>query len=183
MDDMFSPSVLRHFEIRAEIEAQSDRAAALVAAAYLEERLREAIRALFTDAVVQVKESGQTVESRLFEGTGPLATFSAKISIALALGLVGPESLRELHLIRKIRNEFAHNAEPLGFGDSPVSDWCRELHFPEWCLRAGQDTPPTAPRDRFLHSVQLLWNFLWTEMSKKQLIGTYRIQPAPTTLI
>jgi DNA-binding MltR family transcriptional regulator len=45
----------------------------------------------------------------VFSGNGPLATFSAKISVCSALGLVGGQDVRhDLTLLRKIRNDFAH---------------------------------------------------------------------------
>ena len=178
----FPPEAIRHFQILDEIERQTDRGAALVATAYLDERLRDALRAMCTDDVQSVKDGSDTVESRLFDGTGPFATLSAKINAAFALGFVGPISLRELHLIRKIRNHFAHSSSPGGFDASPVADWCRELRLPEWCLDFGDTEPPSEPRQRFLRSVDLLWSFLFTEMVKKDLVGVRRVPPSPDTL-
>lgn len=42
-------------------------------------------------------------------GTPPLGTFSSKISLCRALHLISEEEYALLHVIRKIRNEFAHN--------------------------------------------------------------------------
>lgn len=173
----------RHFAIQEEIASQSDRGAALVAAAYVEERLRAAIRALCTDTIADAKDGGDTVEARLFEGNGAVATFSAKINVGFAMGFFGPVTLRDLHLVRKIRNHFAHEVSSVSFADAPVSDWCRELRLPDWCRPSIDEASPTEPRPRFMCTVRLLHNFLFTEMVKRDLIGDKRSQPSPQVLI
>ncbi len=50
----------------------------------------------------------KTKKEDLFSGYGPLASFSAKIAIAFALKLIDEQTEKDLTLIRKIRNEFAH---------------------------------------------------------------------------
>ena len=44
----------------------------------------------------------------LFDGDSPLSTFSAKINLAFRLGLIDAQFAKVLHIIRKIRNDFAH---------------------------------------------------------------------------
>ena len=70
--------VIRHFGIQAEIENQGDRGAAIIATSYLDERLREALRAAFSDGIEEAKEGSETVEARLFEGTGPVQRSAAR---------------------------------------------------------------------------------------------------------
>ena len=53
------------------------------------------------------------LEPRLFEGYGPLGSFSAKIDVAFALGFITADESRTLHAIRKIRNTFAHSFDAL----------------------------------------------------------------------
>jgi hypothetical protein len=64
----------------------------------------------------------------LFEGYGPLATFSARIDLAYGLGYIAPLQRRDLHLIRKIRNIFAHRTGEVTFDDDDISSRCLELH-------------------------------------------------------
>ena len=45
------------------------------------------------------------------------------------LGLIGKKAYRDLHLIRKIRNEFGHTATPLTFQDQKVRNRCNELYY------------------------------------------------------
>jgi hypothetical protein len=54
-------------------------------------------------------------EGRMFKGYGPLNTFAARIDLGLLLGIYPKEFWVRLHLIRKIRNEFAHNMQPTTF--------------------------------------------------------------------
>jgi hypothetical protein len=61
-----------------EIEKQTDRAAALIATSYLEDRLVEAIKAR------TVRD--QNVEKDMFRNSGPLGSFSAKIDLGFMLG-------------------------------------------------------------------------------------------------
>jgi DNA-binding MltR family transcriptional regulator len=46
--------------------------------------------------------------AKLFEGFGPLSTFSAKIEFAFALGLLPRHVHTDLRTIKKVRNLFAH---------------------------------------------------------------------------
>lgn len=45
---------------------------------------------------------------RIFDGYGPLSTFSAKIDVAFALDLIDADVHRDLRTIKDIRNCFAH---------------------------------------------------------------------------
>ena len=94
-------------EIIQEIEAQTDRAAALIAAAYLEERLRAALDARTCRYA--------NVENEFYRSSGPLGSFSARIDLALLLGIIEPQVHKFLHTIKDIRNAFAHQAEPRDF--------------------------------------------------------------------
>jgi len=50
------------------------------------------------------------LKPKLFEGYGPLGSFSAKIDIAYALGFITALESRTLHAVRGIRNTFAHSS-------------------------------------------------------------------------
>ncbi len=89
-----------------------------MSAAYLSEELRILLEKMFID-------SPQTVKA-LFESAGPLATFSSRIDLAFVTGLLSKESHRLLHLVRKIRNDFAHQHRDMSFGDEAITARCRE---------------------------------------------------------
>lgn len=63
----------------------------------------------------------------LFDGDSPLSTFSAKINLCYRLGIIDSQFAKALHLIRKIRNDFAHETSNAKMGSSPHSDRIREL--------------------------------------------------------
>src|SRR5206468_5368147 len=87
-------------DFRFSLSNETDRGAALVCAAFLEEDLKALLERYFTDV--------PKVVSRLLDQSGPLATFSAKIDLSFVSGLISEEMYRALHLLRRIRNSFAH---------------------------------------------------------------------------
>lgn len=108
-------------EFRRALTPETDRGCALMAAAYLDEQLGRLLRAAFVEDV--------KVLDALLESIGPLATFSSRIDLCYALGLLPPLVRRDVHLIRKIRNEFAHAASPLTFEHARMAARCSELHY------------------------------------------------------
>ncbi|AIK68518.1 putative transcriptional regulator [Mesorhizobium phage vB_MloP_Lo5R7ANS] len=68
---------------------------------------------------------------RLFSGFGPLATFSSRIHIAEALGLIEKPLAKELHKLRAIRNLFAHSSRSLHFEDEEVAELLAKLSSPQ----------------------------------------------------
>lgn len=106
-------------EFRSTLTEETDRGCALMAAAYLDHELGDMIRA----NLVQDKK----VLTAVFENNGPTSTFSAKIDLAYLFGLLSSDARHDLHLLRKIRNDFAHNPAKIGFSDSPICDRCLEL--------------------------------------------------------
>jgi DNA-binding MltR family transcriptional regulator len=108
------------FEFRQSLTNETDRGCALMAASYLEAELEKLLRKFLVD--------NDKIKDELFGHSHPLGSFSAKIDIAYLLGLIGPKIQRDLHLIRKIRNDFGHVAAPISFTDQAMSSRCRELH-------------------------------------------------------
>jgi hypothetical protein len=101
-----------------EIERQTDRGAALVASAFIENRLRIAI---------EMRLDPKARQSPLFRVNGALSSFSAKIDMGHALHLY-PKTVRDLlNEIRDIRNKFAHRQEPLKFDTEIVRNQCIKL--------------------------------------------------------
>lgn len=102
------------------ISKETDRGAAIVCAALIEDGLRESLLARFVQRADK--------EDELLNGSNaPLSSFSAKIDIAYRVGLIGMEIRSSLHLIRKVRNEFAHNSGDISFESESIHDRIREL--------------------------------------------------------
>ena len=95
-----------------QLAAESDRGAALVGCSVLEESLEQLLRSRMSGAADTKHIDG------LFSGYGPLATFAAKSSLCYALGFIDEAVFRDLEIIRRIRNRFAHDHASSEFFDS-----------------------------------------------------------------
>src|SRR5215211_7652703 len=84
-----------------EIPRQRDRGAGLIATSILEDHLMAAIKARL--------EQNDDIQNKVFKGYGPLASLHAKIDIGFLLGLYPLDIHAQLHEIRELRNDFAHN--------------------------------------------------------------------------
>jgi len=69
-----------------------------------------------------------TSQDTLFDGpSATLATFGARIDFAHRLGLLSAQSSRDLHLIRRMRNDQAHSVEGRTFDDPGLKDQVTQL--------------------------------------------------------
>ncbi len=141
-----------HREIFEELESQTDRGAAIIGASLLESRIEEAIRGRLLDDKITVV---------LFEASGALGSFSAKIDLAYSLGIYGEKTYRELNIIRKIRNDFAHFVKPLDFNSQDMANRCRELWFPKVVEINKQPLEPKEARAQYLRSINILNSLIW----------------------
>jgi DNA-binding MltR family transcriptional regulator len=71
-------------------------------------------------------------EKQIFEGRGPLNDLSSKIILGFAFNLYGPNTKKDIDLIRTLRNEFAHSRRHFGFSTPVVSEFCQHLQSPDW---------------------------------------------------
>ncbi|MDI4639166.1 MULTISPECIES: MltR family transcriptional regulator [Halomonadaceae] len=110
-------------EMLAETKGEGDRGCALILAANLDNRLRELLIAHFVSMPCKQQKA-------LFEGTGPLSTFSSRISVSYACGLLAEDEAHDLQLIRKIRNLFAHEEHGWSFVTPSISNRCDSLKMP-----------------------------------------------------
>jgi hypothetical protein len=101
------------------IERLEDRAAAILAAAFLEDRLTSAIKArLAADTKAQ---------NKFFKYPGPVSTFAAKIDLAYLMNILDAGTRTGLHAIRDIRNKFAHELDDITFETPDVERLCNKL--------------------------------------------------------
>jgi hypothetical protein len=103
-----------------EFSKESDRAAVILTAALFDASLESILR----NYLLPISNNND----ELFDGSNaPLSNFSAKIHIAYRLGLISLKFSRDLNLVRKIRNEFAHNVHNCSFGQASVVDRVSQL--------------------------------------------------------
>jgi mannitol operon repressor len=119
-----------------------ERATALVLAESINDQLAELLR----DHLV-APSAGD-----LLDGDKPLSTFSARIDVCHACGLISDEDRRQMHIIRRVRNEFAHfsmvKGREISFETESVRSRCFELTEKPAVVSGPLDW--ALPRDRFL---------------------------------
>jgi hypothetical protein len=130
-----------------EMDVADDRAAAVVAAGFLENNLAMAILSRFRELEpAQQKELCDTERSAL-------GTFAAKIQVGFALQLFGARVQSDLNAIRRIRNNFAHHLDVRSFDHAEVRTDCDNLFCPTYLAWASTKKPEvTRRRDRFLNT-------------------------------
>ncbi|HEX3664784.1 MAG TPA: hypothetical protein VHU23_06105 [Rhizomicrobium sp.] len=132
----------------------AERATAVVGAQFLDVALQRAISTYFKTGF-----NGKEI----FDGPGsPLGSFSAKIALAAALGIIDPSEREDLDTIRIIRNAFAHSVTHVGWNDKEVSDLCETLHGYEPLTSSPDRMLTYGPRKLFLAVVSMLYFKLWT---------------------
>lgn len=103
-----------------EFERESDRASVILAAALLDSALEILLKARLVPSA--------TANDSLMDGAyAPVSNYSARIDLAYRMGLISAKFARDLHLVRKIRNNFAHNISGASFEDSGVRSRVQEL--------------------------------------------------------
>jgi DNA-binding MltR family transcriptional regulator len=103
-----------------EFKGESDRACVILAASLLD----NALLALLQSKLAPCAGSNDA----LFDGANaPLSTFSSRIDASYRLGLISARFCRDLHLVRRIRNEFAHNVTGCSFDESAIRDRVQAL--------------------------------------------------------
>jgi len=132
-----------------EFQKETDRGAALVGAALIDTRIDRILRGHFV--------SKRIADELLSGGNAPIGTFSARMKLAYSLGLITRLEFHECDLIRKIRNEFAHEVHGLSFQTQKISDLAARLqaNTPDRKRFDGNS------RQLFINSVILLSMSLW----------------------
>lgn len=107
-----------------EMNNQTDRGVAIIGVAWVEEELQAAIESFL--------EKDKKAWGRLFGRSGALSTLSAKIDLAHLLGMCSKAITSDLHILREIRNEFAHivtakDLSGLTFKSTHIADRCLAL--------------------------------------------------------
>lgn len=118
-----SESIKKYEEVikfRNSLNDETDRGCALMSASYIDVQLNILLQTTFVD--------NPKIYQRISNPFGPLGSFSARIDLAYLIGKIGKKVHDDLHLIRKIRNEFGHSSKPLTFTNNSISDRCRGLY-------------------------------------------------------
>jgi DNA-binding MltR family transcriptional regulator len=157
-------------EIKKIIDSLSDKDdlhIAIIAVSIVEAHLQKLI-------VSRLHRADADFINRLFDNRGPLSDFNSKILVAEAFGLLTRPLAEELHVLRAIRNTFAHAKMPLSFDLEPVESEIRKLKL--LTSIGGGKIPgpirgslaaPLAPQSAFLLVVSILLIII-DEITKKK---------------
>ncbi len=135
--------------------------------------LEEALREL----LITFLAPNPSASDSLFDGANaPLQSYSAKIDAAYRVGLLSDRFARDLHLIRKIRNDVAHRPASCDFNDTSIKDRVAALSkshgiFERSPERNKQHGVPSV-RDQFIEAAAWMLFYLAAERP--------RVKPVPT---
>lgn len=153
--------------LQSELRGESPRGIVLVSAAMLEEALKE----IMIGHLVPNSSATDT----LFDGpSSPFGSFSAKIDGAYRLDLISHQFCRDLHIIRRIRNEVAHQPKGFTFDERNTKDRISALsqshgifiRSPKWVIENGQPSL----QDQFLEAATWMLFFLAAERERVKVL-------------
>ena len=152
-----------------ELKTESDRGATILASAWIDNLLERKLRAHF---------AGGNSDSRrkLFDLNGPFSAFSSKILAVYSLGWIDSDIFCDINLVRKIRNQFAHELHGMDLNSPQIQPLIDKLKIPsrhhhDWSeLRAAAtvdgrgvvlytgEPPEDAGDELKLHSFRYRWS-------------------------
>lgn len=95
----------------------------IVGAALIDNGLREQL-------LKKMVPLNKTMETRIFDGYGPLSTAASKVDLCFALSIISRETYDDLRNINKIRVKFAHSPNLKSLGDNDVQKLLEQLVGP-----------------------------------------------------
>ncbi|WP_181182003.1 MULTISPECIES: MltR family transcriptional regulator [unclassified Mesorhizobium] len=140
------------------VMSQGPHGVALVFAQAVDNELTELIFSHMPGLDVELDRS-------LFKGSAPLATFSAKIDLAKAMGIIEAELWVQLHRLRRLRNKFAHASKVLSFEDQIVIDHVNNLEG------LHQEIADLGPKARFMGAIHTM---ILKILEKRSEAGVYQ---------
>jgi DNA-binding MltR family transcriptional regulator len=159
-----------------EFASGDDRTAAILGASLIDDCLEQALRFV-------LRHNEEAVQRLFEEGEPALGTFSAKIDLSAALGIIGPVTYKDLGRVRKIRNLFAHkmlmkdkgpSLARVSFATQQIVDLCNALKFVSEHMdltRFG-----TNPRSRYMQTCVtasfVLFGYVNASQGQEQLVGS-----------
>jgi hypothetical protein len=150
MATRYEPKEIDH--VLEELKNDNDRAVIIVGGSLLEHALEQLIKSRLREPASQ-KEA-----SLLFSDIGIIGSFYRKILTAYFMRLIGPYTRKDFDLIRKMRNEVAHNMNPVSFDAPDIASRCRELVLAKESI-PGQQMPPDL-RGKFLVTIHFFSSVL-----------------------
>lgn len=114
-----------------ELQTGSDRAVAIVGGSLVEGVLDDALKCHL--------HRNKKISESLFNTSGALGAFGAKIDLGFLVGIYGAKAHKNLSILRKIRNEFAHSLTVSDFKTQKIRDLASNLDFCERYTKDNSD--------------------------------------------
>jgi hypothetical protein len=114
-------------ELRADYSAESDRGAIILVATSIEDALELQITKRLPGL-----HKDEAARKKMFEHDGLISSFSKRIEMAYALGIIDSDYRKKIDLVREIRNACAHSRFPLSLDKKVLQDACRALMADMW---------------------------------------------------
>jgi hypothetical protein len=164
-----------------ELKTLPDRVVGLLAATVLDNRLESAIKANLHDS------ANKKLFRMLFGYSGVVASFGNRINLGFAIGLYTEGTMNDLHIIRRIRNEFANKLNLKDFNAESIKNLSSNLRIADKYKINVNDNSSSpqinsdsvalaiaitrqssvediiSPRNKFIRSVELIGAFLFFE--------------------
>ncbi|MBU1330984.1 MAG: MltR family transcriptional regulator [Gammaproteobacteria bacterium] len=102
------------------LKKESVRGSVIVACAILEDKLESVLKNRLTDC-------NEKSDYLFSGGNAPLGTMSAKIDLAYRTGCISEKVRSGLHIVRKLRNDFAHLSQEIDFDTETVKSRTENL--------------------------------------------------------
>ena len=131
------------------LKRESDRGCVLILASDVENRLAQMLKDMFQKS----NQLSRREKKNIFDYTGPLGTFSSKIYLAKAIGLIDSILHDDIQKIRSIRNMAAHSDESFSLSNDDVKQTIASMHFdhnktgrlPIYSLQSEEDESESDP--------------------------------------
>jgi hypothetical protein len=104
-----------------ELGGESDRACALIVGAAISDVLRDLLRLYF----IELDEDD--INNLFYAQRASLGDFASRTDVSFALGLIHPHERLAANTIRRIRNAFAHTANPIEFSNELIVSELRKI--------------------------------------------------------
>ncbi len=142
---------------------ENDRSLAVSGAAIIDQQLKDLLIEFFIDSP---KETNSLLSS-----TGALGALGVRNQMAFVLGLIDKPTYKDIKLIQKIRNIFAHTHLRIDFNHTKTSGLATSLEIPQWVGDPDDENPDT-PRGMYFSGVRgVLWHL---EAEQQRLIKNQR---------
>jgi mannitol operon repressor len=129
-----------------QLKSESDRGCAIIGGAMIDQSLSKLIAKYLIDDQPAVDE--------LLEPHGRPSSVYTRVSLAYCLGLVMKNQVKDIIVISRIRNYFAHNLDAASFENEEVMKMCDEI---KWYFETAYATDEEkSPRKYFQVAVAML---------------------------